>query len=411
MQVVKPLSGLVVLDLTRFLAGPYCAMLLGGLGAEVIKVEAPAGEESFRDRPPYGGPRGASLRKQTPDDISMPILHRGRNKKGITLNLRRPEGKELFLQLCEKADVVVENYSAGTLERMGFAYPVLQARNPRLILCSISGFGQSGPRREWRAYDPIIQAAAGIVSVTGYADRPPVRAGAAISDTTTPLVGVIGVLSALQLREKTGKGEWVDVSMQDSSFFLLPEVIEFMMAGDEPQRLANAHVSGAPFNVYEAKDGYVSVCAVSAQDWQKLTTALGKPELEKDPRFRNLLKRREHRAEVDAIVQEWVGQRTVTEAVEYLQRNGVPAGPILSPRELMEDEHLAARNMVVDLEHPLHGPIPGAKAIGMPIKFVNNPVQFDQPAPALGQHNEEIYGRFLDLDRAKLAELKEQGII
>jgi crotonobetainyl-CoA:carnitine CoA-transferase CaiB-like acyl-CoA transferase len=219
------------------------------------------------------------------------------------------------------------------------------------------------------------------------------------------------VLSALQLREKTGKGEWVDVSMQDSSFFLLPEVIEFMMAGDEPQRLANAHVSGAPFNVYEAKDGYVSVCAVSAQDWQKLTTALGKPELEKEPRFRNLLKRREHRAEVDAIVQEWVGQRTVTEAVEYLQRNGVPAGPILSPRELMEDEHLAARNMVVDLEHPLHGPIPGAKAIGMPIKFVNNPVQFDQPAPALGQHNEEIYGRFLDLDRAKLAELKAQGII
>ncbi len=409
--MVKPLSGLVVLDLTRFLAGPYCAMLLGGLGAEVIKVEAPEGEESFRNRPPYGGSKGASLQKQTPDDISLPILHRGRNKKGITLNLRKPEGKELFLRLCEKADIVVENYAAGTMERMGFPYSVLQQRNPRLILCSISGFGQSGPRRGWRAYDPIIQATAGIVSVTGYEDRPPVRAGAAISDTTTPLMGVIGVLAALQLREKTGKGDWVDISMQDSSFFLLPEVIEFMMAGDEPRRLANAHVSGAPFNVYEAKDGYVSVCVVSASDWQKLVTALGKPELGRDPRYSNNLKRRDRRGEIDALVQEWVGQHTVNEAVEYLQKSGVPAGPILSPRELMDDEHLAARDMVIPLEHPLHGPIPGAKAIGMPVKFVNNPVQFDQPAPALGQHNEEIYQRLLGLDQVKLAELKEQGVI
>ena len=311
---MKPLEGLIVLDLTRFLAGPYCAMLLGGLGAEVIKVEAPEGEESFRNRPPYGGKMGAGLKKQADDDISLSVLHRGRNKKSITLNLRHPEGKALFLQLCAKADVLVENFAAGTLERMGFGFPVLQECNPRLILCSISGFGQSGPRRAWRAYDPIIQAAAGVVSVTGYADRPPVRAGAAISDTTTPLVGVIGVLSALQLREKTGKGEWVDVSMQDSSFFLLPEIIEFMMAGDEPRRQANAHVSGAPFNVYEAKDGYVSVCAVSAADWRKLIAALDRKDLEQDPRFSNLLKRREHREEVDAIVQEWIGQRTVTEA-------------------------------------------------------------------------------------------------
>jgi formyl-CoA transferase len=408
--VVKPLSGLVVLDLTRFLAGPYCAMLLGGLGAEVIKVEAPPGEESFRDRPPYGGPNGASLKKQSPDDISMPILHRGRNKKSITLNLRKPEGKELFLQLCEKADIVVENYAAGTMERMGFAYPVLQARNPRLILCSISGFGQYGPRSGWRAYDPIIQAAAGIVSVTGYPDRPPVRAGAAISDTTTPLMATIGVLSALQAREKTGKGDWVDVSMQDSSFFLLPEIIEFMMAGDQPQRLANAHVSGAPFNVYEAKDGYVSICAVSAPDWQKLVAAVARPELE-EPQYRYLLNRREHRQEIDAVLQDWVAQRTVNEAVSHLQNGGVPAGPILTPQELMTDEHLAARHMVLDLEHPLHGPIPGAKAIGMPIKFTNNPVQFDQPAPALGQHNEDVYGRLLKMDGTKLAALREQGVI
>ncbi|HEV8711525.1 MAG TPA: CoA transferase, partial [Candidatus Binatia bacterium] len=173
---MKPLAGLMVLDLTRFLAGPYCTLLLGGLGAEVIKVEQPDSAEVQRNRPPFGGPKGASLTKQTADDISMTHLHRSRNKKSITLNLRHPQGKELFLQLCAKADVVVENFAPGTLEGMGFGFPILQARNPRLILCSISGFGQRGPRREWRAYDPIIQAASGITSVTGYADRPPVRA-------------------------------------------------------------------------------------------------------------------------------------------------------------------------------------------------------------------------------------------
>jgi formyl-CoA transferase len=409
--VVKPLAGLVVLDLTRFLAGPYCTLLLGGLGAEVIKVEQPESAEVQRNRPPFGGPKGASLSKQTEDDISMTHLHRSRNKKSVTLNLRHQEGKELFLQLCTKADVIVENFAPGTLERMGFGFPILQARNPRLILCSISGFGQRGPRREWRAYDPIIQAASGITSVTGYPDRPPVRAGAAISDTTTPLVAVIGILSALQLRDKTGQGEWVDISMQDSSFFLLPELIEFLVAGDIPQRMGNAHLTGAPFNVYVATDGYVSICAVTMSDWQKLLVAIDREDLKQDPRFSNILSRRDHREEVDAIVQHWIGQRTVTEAVTHLQKHQVPAGPVLTLSELLHDEHLVAREMVVDLVHPLHGPIPGAKAIGMPVKFAQHPLNFDQPAPALGAHNEEIYGRLLGLDDAKLQTLKGQGVI
>lgn len=409
--MVKPLAGLVVLDLTRFLAGPYCTLLLGGLGAEVIKVEPPDSGKSHRNRPPFGGPKGASLTKQTEDDISLPILHRSRNKKSVTLNLRCQEGKELFRQLCTKADVVVENFAAGTLERMGFGFSTLQSWNPRLILCSISGFGQRGPHREWRAYDPIIQAASGITSVTGYPDRPPVRAGAAVSDTTTPLFAVIGILSALQLREKTGQGEWLDISMQDGSFFLLPEIIEFLAAGEGPGRIANAHVSGAPFNVYQATDGYVSLCAITASDWHKLLVALGREELAQDPRFANLLSRREHHEDVDAIVQQWIGQRTVAEAVTHLQKHQVPASPVLSPPELLQDEHLAAREMVVDLAHPTHGPMPGVKGIGMPIKFVHHPLNFDQPAPALGGHNEEIYGRLLGLDSAKLQALREQGVI
>jgi len=408
---MKPLAGLVVLDLTRFLAGPYSTLLLGGLGAEVIKVEPPDGGEFARYRPPFAGPKGAGLTRQSEDDMGLSLLHRSRNKKSITLNLRRPEGKELFLQLCAKADVVVENYAPGTLERMGLGFSALQSHNPRLILCSISGFGQQGPHREWRAYDPIIQAASGIASVTGYPDRPPVRCGAAVSDTTAPLVAVIGILSALQLREKTGQGEWVDISMQDSSFFLLAELMEFLAAGEIPERMGNRHVGGAPFNVYQATDGYVSLCALTQTEWQKLLVAIGREDLAQDPRFASILKRREHREDVDAVVQQWIGQRTVAEAVHHLQKHQVPAGPVLSPPELLADEHLTARGMVVDLLHPIHGPMPGVKGIGMPIKFLQHPVAFDQPAPALGVHNEEIYGRLLGLDGAQLRALKEQGVI
>jgi formyl-CoA transferase len=408
---MKPLTGLVVLDLTRFLAGPYSTLLLGGLGAEVIKIEPPDGGEFARYRPPFAGPKGAGLTRQSEDDMGLSMLHRSRNKKSITLNLRHPEGKDLFLQLCTKADVVVENYAPGTLERMGLGFSVLQLHNPRLILCSISGFGQHGPHREWRAYDPIIQAASGITSVTGYPDRPPVRCGAAVSDTTAPLVAVIGILSALQLRERTGQGEWVDISMQDSSFFLLAELLEFLAAGEVPERRGNGHVGGAPFNVYRATDGYVSICALTQTEWQKLLVAIGREDLAQDPRFASILKRREHREDVDAVVQQWIGQRTVAEAVQHLQKHQIPAGPVLSPSELLEDEHLTARGMVVDLVHPTHGPMPSVKGIGMPIKFLQHPVAFDQPAPALGAHNAEIYGRLLGLDDARLQTLKEQGVI
>jgi crotonobetainyl-CoA:carnitine CoA-transferase CaiB-like acyl-CoA transferase len=407
---MKPLSGLIVLDLTRFLAGPYCTLLLGGLGAEVLKIEPPKGEDQ-RFRPPFAGPKGASIKKQTEEDVGLSFLHRARNKKGLTLNLRHPQGKEMFLRLCEKADVVVENFAAGTMDRMELGFPVLHARNPRLILCSISGFGQRGPHSEWRAYDPIIQAASGITSVTGYADRDPVRCGAAISDTTTPLYGVIGILAALQMREKTGQGDWVDMSMQDGSFFLLPEVMEFLAAGDEPKRLANAHVSGAPFNVYRAQDGFVSLCAVTQNDWRKLLAAIGRTELEGDPRFANLISRRDHREVVDGIVQDWIGKHTVTEAVDHLQKNQVPAGPVLSPTELLHDEHIKSRGMIVDMQLPRGGNIPGVKGIGMPIKFMRNPVTFDQPAPAVGEHNEELYERLLGMDRSQVQALKEQGII
>jgi crotonobetainyl-CoA:carnitine CoA-transferase CaiB-like acyl-CoA transferase len=199
--------------------------------------------------------------------------------------------------------------------------------------------------------------------------------------------------------------------MQDGSFFLLPELMEFLAAGEKPERLGNGHVSGAPFNVYQASDGYVSLCAVTSSDWQKLLRAIEREDLKEDPRYTTLLNRRNHRADIDAVVQHWIGQRTVADAVNHLQRHQVPASPVLSPTDLLQDEHLRARGMVIDLVHPTHGPIPGAKGLGMPIRFVHHPVTFDQPAPALGEQNAEIYGRLLGLDGIQLQALKEQGII
>jgi len=408
---VKPLEGVVVLDLTRFLAGPYCTLLLAGLGAEVIRVE-PLDGDLYRGHPPFGGPKGTSLTRQSDDDLGLAMLHRMRGKKSVTLNLRAPAGVDIFHRLVRHADVVVENFLPGTLEQIGIGFHDLQAVNPRLVLCSISGFGQSGPYRDWRAFDPVVQAMSGISSVTGYADRPPVRCGAAVSDTSAALYGVIGILSALRARDRTGHGDWVDVAMLDGSFFLLPDVLEFVTAGGEPERRGNGHPSAVPFNVYRARDGWITVAAVAPREWRNVLRALGREELASDPRFDpSAASRRVHREAIDAVMEEWTSQHTAAEAVQILQAHQIAAGPVRDLQDVCDDEHLHARGMVVPLEHPVHGPVPGAKGIGMPIKFLRHPAAFDRPAPALGAHNEEIYGRFLGLGPADLGSLREQGVI
>jgi len=408
---VRPLDGIVVLDLTRFLAGPYCTLLLAGLGAEVIRVEPPEGD-LYRGHPPFGGPKGTSLTRQTDDDLGLALLNRMRDKKSVTLNLREPAGVDLFRRLCGRADVVVENFLPGTLEAMGLGFASLEAINRRLVLCSISGFGQSGPYREWRAFDPVVQGMSGISSVTGHADRPPLRCGAAVSDTSAALYGVIGILSALRARERTGRGDWVDVAMLDGSFFLLPDMLEFASAGGQLERRGNGHPSTVPFNVYRARDGWITVCAVAPREWQNVLSALGRPELAADPRFDpSAASRRAHREDVDALVQEWAAERTVAQAVEILQSHHVAAGPVRDLSEAFDDEHLHARAMVVPLEHPTHGPVPGARGMGMPIKFRHHPTAFERPAPALGAHNDEVFGGLLGLGEADLAALRAAGVI
>ncbi len=408
---MKPLAGVAVLDLTRFLAGPYCPLPLAGPGADVIRVEPPAGH-LYRGFPPFAGPKGTSLSRQTDDDLGMALLHRLRGKKSVTLNLREPAGVEIFRRLCGRADVVVENFLPGTLEQMGLGFPVLQATNPRIVLCSISGFGQTGPYRDWRAFDPIIQAMSGISSVTGQPGQPPLRCGAAVSDTTAALYGVIGILSALRARERTGRGDWVDVSMLDGSFFLLPDLVEFATGGGQSERRGNSHPTVVPFNVYRARDGWFTMCAVAPREWQAVLRALGKPELDADPRFGSTpVNRRAHRAEIDALIGEWAAARTVAEAVETLQAHQVASGPVRDVGDAIEDEHLLAREMVMPLEHPVHGAVPGARGMGMPIKFRNHPASFDQGAPALGAHNDEVYGGLLALSAEEIATPRANDVI
>lgn len=410
-MIQKPLAGVVVLDLTRYLAGPYCTLLLAGLGADVIKIEPPGKGDLHRRFPPFVGPQGAASQPRTADDMGVFMLHRARNKKSITLDLYHPEGRELFKALCRKADVVVENYSPGVMDDMGASYAVLRELNPALILCSISGFGQNGPLRDWRAYDPVIQSMSGLASVTGFADRSPVRCGAAISDTVAPLFAVIGILAALRRREQSGAGEWVDIAMLDTSFFLQPDLLELLNGGITPQRRGNTHVAGTPLNTYPTRDGFVTVAVTTDKNWQCLTTALGRDDLKTDARFATPLSRREHVQVIDDMVAEWLRERTTAVAVAVLQHHEVPAGPVHTLPELLAHPHLQARRMVVDLEHPSAGPLPDAKGFGMPIRFVEHPVQFDQPAPLLGAHNEEIYSNMLGLDAAALARLREKDVI
>lgn len=407
----KPLAGIVVLDLTRYLAGPYCTLLLGGLGAEVIKIEPPGKGDLHRRFPPFVGPQGATSQPKSADDMGVFMLHRARNKKSITLDLYHPEGRELFKALCRRADVVVENYSPGVMDEMEMSYEVLRELNPGLILCSISGFGQNGPLRDWRAYDPVIQSMSGLASVTGYADRPPTRCGAAISDTVAPLFAVIGILTALRRRDQSGAGEWVDIAMLDTSFFLQPDLLELLNGGIAPQRRGNTHPAGTPLNTYPTRDGFVTVAVTTDKNWHCLLSALQREDLKTDARFATLLTRREHVHVIDEMVAEWVRDRTTAEAAAVLQQHEVPAGPVQTLPQLLTDPHLRARQMVVDLEHPSAGLLPNAKGFGMPIRFVDHPLQFDQPAPLLGAHNEEIYGKVLGIDAATLADLQAKGVI
>lgn len=412
MSATKPLEGLRVLDLTVALAGPYGSLLLGGLGAEVIRVEAPGGGDIARNNPPYVGEEGVHFGVKHDHEVSLTTLNRARNKKSITLDLKSPQGKAIFMRLVKECDVVIENASEGVTTRLGVDYESVREANPRIIYASVKAFGEPSPYPRLKGMDIIVQALSGIMDVTGFADGPPTRIGLPMADLIAPLFAVNGILSALIHRGKTGEGQRVQVSMLDClASMVAEEHFDVFQAHGYPKRSGNFHDRLVPFGVYGTKDGHVALVAFQPDWFQSLTKAMGQPELANDSRYATRGPRMKHAAGLNTLIETWTRQHTSAEVIHELQeKRGVPAARVRSPQEVLHDPVLKERGAVVKLEHPGLADI-DAMGMGLPIQFSKTPVQFDQPAQALGAANSEIYRDLLKLSEAELAQLREQGVI
>jgi crotonobetainyl-CoA:carnitine CoA-transferase CaiB-like acyl-CoA transferase len=408
----KPLEGIRILDLTQFLAGSYCTMIFSGLGAEVIKIEPPVKGDPARHMPPYAGEKGVSIFKQTKDDISLAVLKRCRNKKSISLNLKSPKGKELFLHLVEKADVVMENFRPGIMKKLGLPYSVLSGANPKIVYCSLTGFGAGGDYANLPAFDIVIQAICGAMSVNGYPDGPPTKTGIATSDLAGGLFSCIGIMAALEYRHKTGKGQQVDVSMLDSVLsFMMDEAPDFWVSQGYPPRSGSRLTRLTPFNVYKARDGYYVIASGSNDHWSSILNIMGREDLADDDRYKDQPGRIERADEVDAIINAWSEKKYVKNVLTALETKGIPCSQVREVPEVLSDKNLLDLGTVVPIIHPDIGEVPSVKAAGMPIRFSLSKTGFDQPAPQVGQNNSEIYGNWLGLKDKMLAELIGEGII
>lgn len=406
----RPLEGVTVLDLTTALAGPYATFLLAGLGARVIKIENPTGPDTCRMNAPYLGPEGPHLTRQHPDDISVSAINRLRNKKAVTLNLKHPGSREVFARLVTKADMLVENFARGVLDRLGAGYADMHRLNPRLLYCSITGFGSQG-EGSGKAMDAIIQALSGAMMTSGAAGDPPVRVGVPFADLCTPLFGVIGLLAALHQTQRTGVGQHIDVSMLGvMTSMVASEPFDLLEQCGVPQRTGQTVPRLAPFGVYPAADGYVAICAPTEAFAVALFDAIGHAELTQDEKFRTRDARVRNVAEVDRIVSEFTRPQSSADVVAVLSHAGVPAAEVRGPHDAVRDARVVARGETVRLHHPavpdvdVYGP-------GVPIVFSGSTVELDQLAPGVGEHNREIYQDLLGYTLSELRELHAEGVI
>ena len=400
------LDGITVLDLTQFESGTVCTETLAWLGANVIKVERPGtGEQG----------RGSSVDQPGADSYLFILVNA--NKKSVTIDIKHPEGKKLLERLVEKSDIFVENFSPGTIERMGLDYDSVRAINPRIIYAQIKGFGAGSPYADFPAFDPVGQAMGGVVSITGERDKPPLRAGPNLADSGTGFHCVIGILAALYQRTWTGEGQRVEVAMQDAMInFIRPAFGRQLVTGKATERVGNDQPMApvAPNGLYPCKPGgpndYVFIYTSrwpGSKQWEQLLDVIGCPEMKADPRFRTPESRYEHRDEMNPFIIAWTSQRTKFEAMEELGREGVPAGAILTTAELAEDAYLRKRGMFVTMQHPVRGSI---VMPGFPIKLSASSVPVE-PAPLLGQNNEEIYGGLLGIAPEELERLRKARVI
>ncbi|VWC80556.1 formyl-CoA transferase [Burkholderia lata] len=412
MSVARPLDGIRVLDLTVALAGPYGSLLLGGMGAEVIRVESPGGGDIARNNPPYVGKDGVHFGVKGDDEVSLTILNRARNKKSITLDLKSEQGRALFMELVKESDVVIENASEGVTARLGVDYESVRHVNPKIVYASIKAFGEPSPYKNLKGMDIIVQALSGIMDVTGFADGPPTRSGLPIADLIAPLYAVNGILAALIHRGRTGVGQCVQVSMLDCLASLVAEEhFDVFLEHGYAKRSGNFQDRLVPFGVYGTRDGYVAMVAFQPDWFQNLMEAVGRPEIATDPRYATRGPRMKHATEINAIIEEWTRGHSTEEVIAELQvKRGVPAAPVRSPLDVLKDPVLQARGAVVRLEHPGLAGV-DAMGMGLPIKLSGTPVQFDQPAQALGAANDEIYQGLLKLPEDRLQQLRDAGVI
>jgi CoA:oxalate CoA-transferase len=392
-----PFDNLVVLDLTRVLAGPYAAMMLADYGADVIKIEAPETGDDSRAFGPFIGQESAYFMS----------LNRG--KRSMTLNLKVPDAVALFKDMVGKADVLLENYRPGTMEKFGLGYDVLKQLNPRLIYASCSGFGQTGPYMKQPAYDVIVQGMGGLMSITGHEGGEPTKAGASIGDIAAGLFTMIGVATALYARDRTGHGQMVDVAMLDCQVAILENAIaRYVTSGVVPVPVGNRHSSITPFDAFKAQDGYVIIAVGKDKLWSGFCRLVGRPELADDERFQTNNARTRNQQQLKSILNQIFLSSTVEHWIKALNGAGIPCGPINTVAQLLRDPQIEAREMLVDIEHPVAGRL---RMPGLPIKFSETPGEVSRPAPLLGQHTSEILAELLGLDAERVAALRTSHAI
>ena len=394
-----PLEDIRILDLSWVLAGPFCTMNLSDLGAEVIKLERPNVGDLARGNAPFI------------DGESSYFMSINRGKKSITIDLQTEKGKELFLKLIGKVDVIVENFVPGTMKRLGLDYDTVKEYNPRIIYASLSGFGQSGPHAQNRALDVIIQAAGGLMSITGETDGPPVKPGASIGDLTAGLFTGIGILSALHERERSGKGQYIDISMLDCQLSILENAFaRYFATGEIPKRLGTRHAVFTPFQAFETKDGYIVIAMVGGarNQWPLFCAIIGHLELMDDERYQTGASRTEYYDELAPILNEVLKTKTTNEWIKELSEVGIPCGPINNIADVAADPQVAHRNMIIDVPHAKLGKV---KMINTPVKLSRTPGGVEASAPELGQNTGEILQNLLGLTNDEINGLSESGII
>ena len=393
-----PLAGLRVVDLTRILAGPLCTMMLGDMGAEVIKVEPP---ETGDDTRAWGPPFLAG--------DAVYFLGVNRNKRSLTLNMAVPSGQKILADLIAKADVLIDNFKLGTLEKWGFADAWFERHAPRLVRCSITGYGSSGPKAALPGYDFILQAESGLMSICGEPDGKPTKYGVAIVDVCTGMLASNSILAALHARERTGKGQKIEVSLYETSLAMLVNVAaSYLAAGRNAGRFGNGHPSIVPYTTYQTADAMIALGVGNERQFARIAEVLGHPEWAKDARFASNAARVENRSLIDRLINEALSHDRADAWLAKLKAAGIPCGKINSVAEALEDAQTAARKMIETIEHPGVGTL---KMLGIPFKFSDTACSVRRPPPTLGQHSEEILSGELGLDEKAIAELRRQKVI